>query len=1251
MLFNRLINQILKKAMAAYFITLSFLIAQSNLKIISSSESELVVEINTTLLSENDLKSFDLLIGLPNSTLPNFEIIRSNEINHSYSFPKKNHQIKWINDQKVNGLHTGTLRISPIGNSQTYFQTLIIRIPFHGQTNKNPTINKAHIDLLRPKLINWDIAKNWIENYSKKITKKSNLPNGVWVSFTIDGDGVHKIEGEAINSLFPDSFNFDPRSIMLFSGSAFGRDETYNNSQTSQSLKEVQANLIEIPMTILGESDGNLSNKDYLFFYARGPSGFNVILNKIKWHENLYFNKSMYWILIPSDNTLRGRRINTGELIDNGPFEVDYGLVFNHYEVDKINPEESGLSWGNKIISNGASIIETIQILNPMLDANLNGTIGMIGNEKIKTDYGNTNHSIALYQNEVKITEIDWTNTGPKSKDFTIRPDMINEGENKFKITNQALNSNSEPLFDYINISYQKKLIYKQPFDFFSSFQSTDLTFKIYGNDVIIWDITDELTPVNKPLLSTDAIYMRVATPQDTLKRFYVFKTDNISKISDLTIVENKKWDNLRSQKNEANHIVIGPEIFRNATLKLIEHRKKSIYCSLEEIYSEFSGGNKDPIAIKYFLMWAHNNWKLSPANVLFMGDADYDYRNITGNSKLIVPTIQIGKFNSHATDDRFVSFNGIIPEMATGRFPARTIYEVTDFCEKIIEFEKNMKKGNWKQKITLVADDAIRPEKESFELSTGKSHTYNSEKIAGIIPEFMQLEKIYLISFEEANNGATIGTTKPKATQKLIEAINSGTSIINYIGHGNSTQWAQEKLLTINGNRNDIQLIKTEMKLPLWIAGTCNWGHFDKIEGESFAEELIRTPMDGASAVISTSRGISVASNIQFLQRIFGEIFKNESFSDLTVGSLLQSVKTGGSDGELFHLFGDPAMKLPLPQKIIKNAYVIPDTLSTLEVGSLNAQTENISGSGSFALYDAEETISVDFYFGSKEENISYSKNGSKLFKGSFTYSNSTISPKFRVPNDISFAGGGANVKFNISGDGGIEGVGIASNITFLPGLPSADVDGPIISFLTESGRSLRNSDHIKKGEKIKIKISDPNGINITERKGHEMILNDDVSLREYYISDKFEYDINSLRTGAYIFTPNFDFDEVNIRLKVWDNANNPSEAQIRLDVTKLDRFDLKNVYNFPNPFNRKTQFTFEITQSAEITIDIYTLSGLKVNTISPEYFDEGYGIIDWDGSDKFGQILSNGVYLFQMTASKDRQKINFTGRIAIIR
>ena len=69
-------------------------------------------------------------------------------------------------------------------------------------------------------------------------------------------------------------------------------------------------------------------------------------------------------------------------------------------------------------------------------------------------------------------------------------------------------------------------------------------------------------------------------------------------------------------------------------------------------------------------------------------------------------------------------------------------------------------------------------------------------------------------------------------------------------------------------------------MKLPIWVAGTCNWGHFDNITKESFAEELIRTPMDAASAIISTSRGISVTGNIQFLYGLFNEIFQKNNFT-----------------------------------------------------------------------------------------------------------------------------------------------------------------------------------------------------------------------------------------------------------------------------------------------------------------------------------------------------------------------------------
>ena len=514
-----------------------------------------------------------------------------------------------------------------------------------------------------------------------------------------------------------------------------------------------------------------------------------------------------------------------------------------------------------------------------------------------------------------------------------------------------------------------------------------------------------------------------------------------------------------------------------------------------------------------------------------------------------------------------------------------------------------------------------------------------------------MDTRKIYLVKYDEIDGGLNSGITKPAATQELIESINNGTSIVNYIGHGNSSQWAQEKLLIINENRNDLELIKTGMKLPLWIAGTCNWGHFDKIDEESFAEQLIRTPMDGASAVISTSRGISVNSNIQFLERIFNQIFKDENISSLTAGSILQSVKTGGSSGELFHLFGDPYMELSLPKKVVQNAFVSPDTLSTLSIGSLNATIDYDNGAGSFVLQDVPNEKSISFNFGSKQESISFFENGPELFKGSFTFSNNTLSPKFRVPKDISFKKGVASVKFNIKSDNGDEAIGVASNIVFVPGQPSTDTDGPIIAFLTNSGRILKNGDHIKKGEGIKIKISDPNGINITNRKGHEMILYDEALSNEYNITSKFKYDTNSLTSGSYSYETDTNIDYVSIKLKVWDNANNPSESEIKLDIISSDIFELRNVYNFPNPFIDKTQFTFEITQPAEIAIDIFTLSGLKINSIYSMYFNEGYGNIEWDGKDQYGQTLSNGVYLYKINAKNDNQETHFIGRIAIIK
>ena len=100
---------------------------------------------------------------------------------------------------------------------------------------------------------------------------------------------------------------------------------------------------------------------------------------------------------------------------------------------------------------------------------------------------------------------------------------------------------------------------------------------------------------------------------------------------------------------------------------------------------------------------------------------------------------------------------------------------------------------------------------------------------------------------------------------------------------------------------------------MPLWIVGTCSFGHFDDPLAESFGEELIRYPMDAASAVISTCRPITVTGNERYTQDIFENLFNENGISSSPIGICLQSIKNGSTESEYFHLFGDPALKIPM--------------------------------------------------------------------------------------------------------------------------------------------------------------------------------------------------------------------------------------------------------------------------------------------------------------------------------------------------
>jgi len=1243
------------KLIILIYLICSSAISAPKIAVINSTNEQLQLHVFIDPLSADDIKPIHVLIGLPNNKYPELQIQMLNKQNFNGFTDKIDvASVEWIQKQKLRGLNVASLKITPGSNgtnNDQFYQEMNITINFERQSIIN--ISKLSDDFLSSNVINWSVAKNW-QQISKSILQKvsAELPVGQWLKFEINNDGIYQINGTDLQSLIPTINQHDTRSFTLYTGSNLGRSQSQYPGTTSP-----DENLTEIAFQYSGSSDGTFSENDKIIFYGKGASGFDLNGTNVTYNQNLYFENNTFWLLIPDDNTLRSKRVTDYQNTVNPTISLDYGLHYQHIESDFINPFQSGLGWVEQSISTNSTLEKIIDIDNPVNDLSPKLTVGLQGGTSDNKVRPTPTNKIAIRinsrQNSI-LSNISWSGLNQRSIATTLADGSLLNGQNSIYLTNNSTDSYSQPYFDYVTLSFGRQLNFTgEQFEFYTPIHSNPINFTLSSNiNPTIWNITDTSAYAAISVEQTDGNYSFNVSPQiNSYDRLIVFDIDNISTITNLENLGRTNFNTLRNSTTRADHIIIAPNEYLNVTNKFISHRQNSIFAPLETIYNEFSGGNPDPMAIRNFINWTQNNWQSpTPKYVFILGDADYDYRNITGNSNNIVPTIEVGVIGSYATDDRLATINGRIPEVALGRFPAQTVEEAEDYIDKLIEFENNPEFGLWRQRITLIADDAARPEDTISELNIGKSHTINSEILADIIPPTFETNKLYMMEFPEESDATSFGVAKPQATSALFSNLEKGTAIVNYIGHGSAHQWAQERLLF--QDRGDLQAIDTGMKLPLWIAGTCSWGHFDAIDSESFSEELIRQPMNGACAIITTSRPITVTSNQYYEEQLFNKIFPNQTVSELPIGVILQSVKTGNQEGEYFHLFGDPAMQLSLPKKEIAITDVAPDTLQTLGESEYSAE-QNITqsgGEGFILLNDAEREVTREYNYLSNTESLSYKLPGATLFRGKFSFDNNLITGKLRVPKDISFSNKPASIKLYILSEDSepIEALGWKDSLFIISGDPTTDNFGPIIAYETDNKRILRSGDHIQENDEIFIRLTDPLGINLTGETGHNIVLTDKSNDDSKTITDDFIYDNNSITTGLIPLNLEENSTEFHLSLKAWDSANNPAESDILLHRIAETKLKLFNVTNFPNPFAGATQFTFELSQSADVSINIFTLGGRKIMQIEQEYFSVGFHTIDWNGKDAFGDKLANGVYLYRLIAVGDEETASFIGRLA---
>ncbi|NOY61097.1 MAG: hypothetical protein GXO75_19470, partial [Calditrichaeota bacterium] len=200
-------------------------------------------------------------------------------------------------------------------------------------------------------------------------------------------------------------------------------------------------------------------------------------------------------------------------------------------------------------------------------------------------------------------------------------------------------------------------------------------------------------------------------------------------------------------------------------------------------------------------------------------------------------------------------------------------------------------------------------------------------------------------------------------------------------------------------------------------------------------------------------------------------------------------------------------------------------------------------------------------------------------------------------------------------------------------------------------NGQPYIEGKYIGTHPKISIVLQDDNGIDIS---GENLFLSLDGKIltpSELGLPD-------SLQNGNHIMldiNPEFTPGEHILSLKAHDCSGNVLEAEA-MTFKVSEHFDIRMLGNYPNPFKEETTFAYLLMRPCDkLSIKIYTASGRLIRELDPRIagddpnpFSADYHEALWDGTDKDGWEVANGVYFYQMKASSHGESKTVIGKIA---
>jgi len=1092
----------------------------------------------------------------------------------------------------------------------------------------------------------------------KSFTANSVLETGEWYKIAVVNDGVFKITHDFLKDLGMDVNNINPLSIKIYGNS--GKMLPRLNSDYRPD--DLQQNAIYVE----GEADGIFNKNDFILFYGQSPHSWelNSSTNRFTHKINEYSDTSYYFIT--ASNTGQGsKRITTQPSLPNPNINVAAFSDYDFHEKDIVNLIKSGSDWYGEtfdVITNYnfrfsfPNIVMSSPVFVEVLAAARSNT--------------STIFTISTGVNSFTIP-ISGTDINNHNASFAIK----NSNSISFNPTNNIIdinvnfnkpNSLSTGWLNKIELNARRNLIMNGNQLFFRDLNSVGVgnvaQFSI-GNATFvkkIWDITDPFDVKEQNYtFSNGTISFSAAT--DSLKQF-VALTDNFEAPIPKGSVENQNLHGI----TQADLIIVSHPMFLNHADQLSSFHADEglnvIIVTPQQIYNEFSSGSTDIVAIRDFIRMLYeraSNPTELPRYLLLLGDGSYDNKSRTQNNTNFIPTFQsLESLNplgtqSYVSDDYYglldpsegVWTNPDVIDICIGRIPVKSSSEANNVVNKILNYNTSYSMQDWRNQITFVGDD-----------EDSNTHMLQANEIADTVinrnREF-NVDKLLIDAFKQV---ATPGGNRyPEVNEKLDKAVNDGTLIINYTGHGGEVGWATERILSVPM----INSWENTKGFPLFVTATCEFSRFDD-PARTSAGELVLLNKHGGIALFTTVRTVFSSPNFALNKVLYDTIFEQFNSDDPTLGEVFRNVKnspfnlqsSNNRNNRNFTLLGDPALKLAIPKqdvvttKLNGNSISSTDTIKALSKVNIEGivtdrngvKLTNFNGIISPTVYDKAKQITTLQNDGGAA--MQFNLQTSKLFKGKVSVINGDFSFSFVVPKDISFSYGKGKLSYyaeNQSEDanGFFDDFYIGGMADSVP----SDKEGPKIEL-------YMNDDSFISGGMTDDKpillayVEDEFGINMVGNGiGHDIVaVLDDKTSESFILNDFYEANLNSYQKGSIRF-PFKDLTEGRhkLNLKVWDVYNNSSEATIDFVVVKSNDLVLDKVYNYPNPFTTYTEFWFEHNQPGKqlfAQVQIFTITGKLVQTLEQHIFNEGFrsSSITWNGLDKYGDQIGRGVYIYKL-------------------